>query len=95
MTAQTVSTRATPGMRGRLRSRLGLGAPSAPKVVVEDAPDLEALRAALEKLTYAHAEALPALGDAQAVQVLARHMVDLSRHLTLVGLWIEAEERRG
>jgi hypothetical protein len=29
------------------------------------------------------------------VQVLAGHMVDLSRHLTLVGLWIEAEERRG
>ena len=81
--------------REGLRARLGLGARGASKPTVDDALDLEALRAAQEKLTYAHAEALPALADAQAVQVLARHLVDLSRHLALVGLWIEAEERRG
>lgn len=81
--------------RDRLRSRLGLGVRRASKAAVPDALDLEAARAALERLTFAHAEALPALGDAAAVQVLAGHMVDLSRQLTLVGLWIEAEERRG
>ena len=81
--------------RDGLRSRLGLGPPATPKANVDDALDLEALRSAQEKLTYAHAEALPALAAAAAVHVLARHMVDLSRHLTLVGLWIEAEERRG
>jgi hypothetical protein len=44
---------------------------------------------------YAHAEALPALGQAPAVREVARHMIDQSRHLTLLGLWIEAEEERG
>jgi hypothetical protein len=29
------------------------------------------------------------------VDTLARHMVDLSRHLTVIDLWIEAEESRG
>jgi hypothetical protein len=81
--------------RDQLRLRLGLGGRSPAKEAVEDALDLEGLRAVQEKLTYAHAEALPALADAQAVQLLAGHMVDLSRHLTLVVLWIEAEERRG
>ena len=81
--------------RDQLRLRLGVGARSPANATVEDALDLEGLRAAQEKLTYAHAEALPALGDPQAVHLLAGHLVDLSRHLTLVGLWIEAEERRG
>ena len=81
--------------RDRLRTRLGLGPRSAPKASLDDPLDLQALKAAQEKLTYAHAEALPALVDAPAVHVLARHLVDLSRHLTLVGLWIEAEEQRG
>ncbi len=44
---------------------------------------------------HAHAEGLPALGDAGAVAVLARHMVDASRHLTVIDLWIEAEDVRG
>jgi hypothetical protein len=30
-----------------------------------------------------------------AVQALARHLVDASRHLTLLGLWLDEEERRG
>jgi hypothetical protein len=46
--------------RDALRLRLGLGRPAAqPRVKVDDPLDLEALRAAQEKLTYAHAEALP------------------------------------
>jgi hypothetical protein len=56
---------------------------------------LEDLRAAQEKLTYALAEALPVLDPPRAVRMLARQMVDLSRHQTLVGLWVEAEELRG
>ena len=81
--------------RDAVRRRLGVPAATTTRPSVADALELEALRGAEEKLTYAHAEALPALGEATAVQTLARHMVDLSRHLTLVGLWIEAEERRG
>jgi hypothetical protein len=80
--------------RDALRLRLGLGPADTFRENVDDPLDLEALRAAQEKLTYAHAEALLTLGDAAAVRALARHMVDLSRHLTLLGLWIEAEERR-
>jgi hypothetical protein len=56
---------------------------------------LVALREAQQQLVHAHAEGLPALGDAGAVAVLARHMVDASRHLTVIDLWIEAEELRG
>ena len=81
--------------RDGLRERLGLGPRASSKEAPLGAVDLEAFRAAQEKLTLAHAEALPALADAPSVQVLASHMVDQSRHLTLVGLWIEAEERRG
>ena len=82
--------------RAEVRRRLGLGAGAKPADPgLEDALDLEALRAATSKLTYAHAESLPVLGDPFAVRVLARHMVDVSRHLALVALWIEAEERRG
>jgi hypothetical protein len=81
--------------RDGLRERLGLGARASSKGAAIGVVDLEALRAAQERLTFAHAEALPALANPPSVQVLARHMVDLSRHLTLLGLWIEAEERRG
>ena len=35
------------------------------------------------------------LDNPRAVRALARHMMDLSRHQTLVGLWIESEESRG
>lgn len=83
--------------RDALRREMGLGpAPAAPAVVAAaDEALLDELRTALEKLTYAHAEALPVLDHRPAVRALARHMTDLSRHLTLVGLWIEAEESRG
>ena len=81
--------------RDRVRGLLGLAAASAPPATAPaDALDLEALKAAQEKLTYAMAEALPVLGRADAVRTIAGQMVDCSRHLTLVGLWIEAEERR-
>lgn len=56
---------------------------------------LSALRKAQAALVYAHAEGLPVLPDAAAVDLLARHMVDEARHLTVIDLWIEAEERRG
>lgn len=82
--------------RAEVRRRLGLGGGAQRgESGLGDALDLEALRAAMSKLAYAHAESLPVLGDPFAVRVLARHMVDASRHLALVGLWIEAEERRG
>ena len=77
--------------RRTLRRRLGLEpAPSPPDAAAEDV-DLAGLRAAQEALVFAHAEGLPAMGDPAAVDTLARHMVDLSRHLTVIDLWIEGE----
>jgi hypothetical protein len=76
--------------RRRIRRRLGLGMPSGPGPGSEDA-DLAGLRAAQEALVYAHAEGLPALADPSAVDTLARHMVELSRHLTVIDLWLEGE----
>jgi len=56
---------------------------------------LEGLRTAQEALVYAHAEGLPALGSPAAVDALARNMIDLARHLTVLDLWIEGEAARG
>jgi hypothetical protein len=81
--------------RVRLRRRLGLPAPRTPRVDGENLLSLADLRTAQEALVHAHAEGLVAIGDEIAVDTLARHMVDLSRHLTVIDLWIEAEESRG
>ena len=83
--------------RDKLRHRLKLSASSAPAADPAAKPDLSlaALREAQQQLVHAHAEGLPALGDAGAVAVLARDMVDASRQLTVIDLWIEAEELRG
>jgi hypothetical protein len=82
--------------RAALRQRLGLGAsPSGAAAAADEPLSLEALRAAQERLVYAHAEGLPAIADASAVDTLAHDMVDLSRHLTVTTLWIEVESERG
>lgn len=81
--------------RTRVRRRLGLTASSPPAPASSVERDLASLRAAQEALVYAHAEGLPALGDPLAVHVLARHLVSTARQLTVIDLWIEAEERRG
>ena len=52
---------------------------------------LPGLRTALEALVHAHAEGLPALRQRAAVRRLAEHMVDLSRLMAVVDLWIESE----
>ena len=80
--------------RAALRERLGVGPPRAPVVPEVDA-DLGTLRAVLQDLVHAHAEGLPAFGDARAVNLLARHMVLGAQHLTVVDLWLEAEAGRG
>jgi hypothetical protein len=80
--------------RAAIRARLRLPAapPGAPAV---PAPlSLDALRAAQQELVHAHAEGLPALDDATAVQALARHMVEAARRLTVIDLWIELEAER-
>lgn len=81
--------------RERLRRRLKVGPVPAPPPAPTADTSLEALRAAQEALVYAHAEGLPALDDAVAVDTLARHIVELSRQLTVIDLWIEAEAARG
>lgn len=80
--------------RARLRRRLSLPPASVEQADTTEARSLAPLRAAQEALVYAHAEGLPALGDAVAVDTMARQMVDLSRHLTVIDLWIEAEASR-
>jgi hypothetical protein len=81
--------------RARLRARLRLGPPSSSRIETPDRLGLEPLRAAQEKLVYAHAEGLPVIGDAPSVDTLARHLVDLSRHLAILGLWLESEAGLG
>jgi hypothetical protein len=83
------------GERALLRRRLGLGpAEAQPAAITAAEPDLAALRTEQQALVYAHAESLPALGDGYAVDVMAHHLVTLARHLTVIDMWIEAEERR-
>jgi hypothetical protein len=79
----------------RAPMKLGLAGPVSSAVADTEEDVLDALRAAQEKLTHALAEALPVLDNPRAVRTLARHMMDLSRHTTLVGLWIDSEESRG
>jgi hypothetical protein len=33
--------------------------------------------------------------DPAAVDLLARHLIDCARHLTVIDLWIQAEAERG
>jgi len=81
--------------RERLRRRLGLALSETTRVEARDLTSVEALRSAQEALVHAHAEGLPAMGDAFAVDVMAGHLVELSRHLAVVDLWLEAEADRG
>lgn len=81
--------------REKLRARLGLP-PGAPvRSQASDLLSLLALRRSQEALVHAYAEGLPAIGDPIAIDRLARQMVELSRHLAVIGLWIDAEESRG
>jgi hypothetical protein len=83
--------------RQRLAQRLGVsgaGSPAAAPVtpVAPDRVALRELRDAQQNLVHAHAEGLPALRDRAGVNVLARHLVDLAAQLTVIDLWIEAED---
>jgi hypothetical protein len=81
--------------RAKIRQRLRLPPSEAPRVEASDLVSLENLRSAQQALVHAHAEGLPALRDPHAVGVMAAHMVELSRHLTVIDLWIESEASRG
>jgi hypothetical protein len=56
---------------------------------------VDALRALTQDLVYVYAEGLPAIKDAQAVDILARHMVDDARHLAVLQMWMETEQPGG
>jgi hypothetical protein len=80
--------------RDTIRARLRLpasrpGAPAAPGPT-----SLDALRTLQQELVHAHAEGLPALDDAAAVQALARDMVEAARRLTVIDLWVDLEAER-
>ena len=81
--------------RQTLERRFGLGAAAPARSRAADLGSLSTLRTAQQALVYAHVEGLPALGDPPAVDRLAHHLVALSRHLTVIDLWLEAEEDRG
>jgi len=81
--------------REKLRARLGLPAGASLRARASDLLSLRALRASQEALVHAHAEGLPAIGNPIAIDRLARHMVELSRHLAVIDLWLEAEESGG
>ena len=80
--------------RDAIRVRLRLPA-APPRVPAASAPaSLEGLRSVQQELVHAHAEGLPALDDTRAVEVLARHIVEAARRLTVIDLWIELEAER-
>jgi hypothetical protein len=81
--------------RDDLRRRLGLGPARRPPPPPETDVSLAGLRQTQQELVHAHAEGLPALGDARAVDRLAAHMVDLARQLTVIDLWLELEDQDG
>ena len=81
-------TRATLRRRLRLTEASPAAAPAGPASV-------DALRALAQDLVHAHAEGLPALRDAPAVDTLARHMVDDARHLAVLQMWMETEQPGG
>jgi hypothetical protein len=81
-------------VRNDLRRRLRLPPSTLAAAPAVSDRSLEALRAAQQALVHAHAEGLSALGRAEAVDVLAHHMVDGARHLTVIELWIEMETGR-
>lgn len=76
--------------RAWVRRHLRLPPSPSPGNTVSAEVDLEGLRSAQQELVYAHAEGLPALDDALAVDAMARNLVDLSRHLTVIDLWISS-----
>jgi hypothetical protein len=80
--------------RVALRRRLSV-AESPPVPVPAGSASVDALRALAQDLVHAHAEGLPALRDAQAVDTLARHMVDDARHLAVLQMWMETEQPGG
>jgi hypothetical protein len=81
--------------RGGLRLRLGVAPSAGTRADAAGLTSLDALRTAQEALVHAHAEGMPALQDPPAVQMMARHMVEEARHLTVIDLWIESEANRG
>lgn len=64
---------------------------AAPPAEIDEPRSLPKLRESLADLMHAHAEGLPALRREDAVRRLGEHMVDLSRLVTVVDLWIAAE----
>ena len=78
----------------RRRLRLPEAAESGRPAATEPRPPLsvDSLRARAEELVHAHAEGLPALGDASAVEALAQEMVDDARHLAILQMWSEADQ---
>lgn len=77
-------------VRSRLRLRSGVRGAAA----VATSTSLDALRVLQQDLVHAHAEGMPALDDAATVQVIARHLVEASRRLTVIDLWIQLEADR-
>ena len=87
--------------RAAIRKRMHVAAAGGSPSIAPAAPAsrsalaLAQLQSLAQDLVHAHAEGLPAIGDAVAVDVLARAMVDDARHLAVLQMWAEAEEAGG
>jgi hypothetical protein len=79
--------------RGRATVRRRLHVTEAAPAAGPGGPaSVDALRALAQDLVHAYAEGLPAIKDAQAIDTLARHMVDDARHLAVLQMWMETEQ---
>jgi hypothetical protein len=78
--------------RAALRRRLRLAGAVPPTPAAAPRATIAALTALAQDLVHAHAEGLPAIRDAAAVDTLAHHMVDDARHLAVLQMWAAAEE---
>jgi hypothetical protein len=75
-----------------VRRLLGL-LPVAPSPSAPKSTSLRDLRAAEQDLVFAHAEGIPVLGNPRAVSLLVPDLLDVARHLALVDLWLEEEDK--
>jgi hypothetical protein len=82
------------GARAHVRARLHLAPGSAapgPRPS-RSAVTLARVQALAQDLVHAYAEGLPAIGSAEAVDALARDLVDDARHLAVLQMWGETED---
>jgi len=80
--------------RAAVRRLLGL-LPAPGSAPVDKPGSLRNLREAQQELVFGYAEGIPSLDDSRAVALLVPDLLDLARHLAVMDLWIEGEDKNG